>query len=113
MTVALVLAAGITAMLGLKMSADTSSSDAIVKLVLAAVVLGLINATLGRVLKLIALPLNCLTLGLFSLVINAAIFYWVGTMRLGLVVGDFLSAFVGSLFYSGINAILSTIVDDK
>ena len=37
-------------------------------------ILALLNATLGKILKLLTLPLNCLTLGLFSLVINAIIF---------------------------------------
>lgn len=112
MTLALVLAAGLTSMLGLKMSADTSSSTAILRLVLAALALGFLNATVGTVAKLIALPLNCLTLGLVSLFINAGILYWVGTFKLGLVVGDFLSAFVGSLFYSGIATILTTTLTD-
>lgn len=112
MALALVLAAGLTHTLGLSMKADTSSAEAILKLVVASICLGFLNATVGKLAKLIALPLNCLTLGLFSLVINAAIFYWVGTMKLGLVVGDLLSALVGSLFYSGFATILTTTITD-
>ncbi|MCE9557920.1 MAG: phage holin family protein [Armatimonadetes bacterium] len=113
MALALVIAATATKGLGLSFVADTGSAASLLKLVIGAVVLGLLNATLGRVLKFISLPLNCLTLGLFALVINAAIFYWVGTMGFGYKVGDFISAFVGSLFYSAITAILGSLVPDK
>jgi len=48
-------------------------------LFVAVVLLALINATLGKALKLLVLPLNCLTLGLVSVIINALLFWQVGS----------------------------------
>ncbi|MBL1150362.1 MAG: phage holin family protein [Armatimonadetes bacterium] len=54
--------------------------------------LGLVNATVGVVAKLITAPLNCLTFGIAWLVINAALFLWVGQLKIGFFVGDFWAA---------------------
>ena len=76
--------------------------------------LALINATLGALLKLLLVPLNCLTLGLVGLIINAAIFMWVGSMGLGFKVENFLAAFVGSILFSACTGVLQIFVkDDK
>jgi len=88
--------------------------DGVIKLFVGAAVLALLNATLGKLLKLLTIPLNCLTLGLFSLVINAALFYATGTLGLGFKVDGFLPALVGSILMSAINAVLGNLVaDDK
>lgn len=80
----------------------------------AVAVLALINATLGALLKLLLVPLNCLTLGLVGLIINAGLFYWVGSMGLGFKVDNFFAAFVGSILYSACVGVLQIFVkDDK
>ncbi|MBX3113844.1 MAG: phage holin family protein [Fimbriimonadaceae bacterium] len=76
-------------------------------------VLAIVNATLGKLLKLMTLPLNCMTFGLFALVINAALFWAVGSMGLGFKVNGFLAAFVGSLLVSAISAVLGVFVPDE
>lgn len=76
-------------------------------------VLALLNATLGKVLKLLTVPLNCLTLGLFSLVVNAAMLLATGSLGLGFKVDGFVAAFVGSVLLSAVNAVLGTFVGDK
>lgn len=83
--------------IGLSIEADF---DQPLRLFLATAVLGLINATIGNILRFITLPLNCLTFGIAWMIVNALIFWWVGTMNLGYRVGDFLSALVGSILMS-------------
>jgi putative membrane protein len=63
----------------------------------AAVVIGLVNATLGVFLKLVTLPLTILTLGLFLLVINAAMLMLVSRLLRGFTVHGFVPAFWGAL----------------
>ena len=118
MVVALVAAAYLTNLLPFSEAAGFwVDTDAPGKVFLGVAVLGLANATLGNLLKLLTLPLTCLTLGLFSLVINAAILMLVGSLDLGFRVDGFLSAFFGSVFMSIIAAILGSLFkgddDDK
>ncbi len=68
--------------------------------------LGFANHVVRPILVLIAFPLNCLTLGLFRLVINAALFQAVGMLHLGLVVDGFVPALFGSITLSIVSAIL-------
>ncbi|MCE9585239.1 phage holin family protein [Candidatus Nomurabacteria bacterium] len=70
-------------------------------------VLTLINYTVKPIIKIITLPINILTLGLFSLVINGLIFYFLGHIISGFYVADFMSAFYGALIVSVLNWILS------
>lgn len=85
----------------------------VVPLFLAAGALAVLNATLGRLVKLIALPLNCLTLGLFSLVVNAAMLIVVGSLGLGLRVEGFLPALVGSVLISAVGSALGAFFEEK
>ncbi len=64
---------------------------------LVSVVLALINAFIKPVLEFISIPINFLTLGLFSLVINALLFMLAGAITPGFEVEGFLSAILGSL----------------
>ncbi len=63
----------------------------------AAVVIGLVNATLGAFLKLMTLPLSILTLGIFLLVINALMLLLVSNVVKGFHVDGFGPAFMGAL----------------
>ncbi len=65
---------------------------------IAAFVLGLVNALIRPILIILTLPINIITLGLFTLVINAALFYFVSTVVKGFEVRGFWPAFVGALF---------------
>jgi putative membrane protein len=68
-----------------------------VSALIAVVVIGLLNATLGLLLKLITLPLGVLTLGLFFLVINAVILWFASKFVPGFSVTTFTAAFLGAL----------------
>ncbi len=74
--------------------------------------LTLVNALIRPIVRLLTMPLNCLTLGLFGFVINALMFWLVGALDLGLVVRDFVAALFGSLAMSVIGGILNTFVPD-
>jgi putative membrane protein len=63
----------------------------------AAVVIGLLNATVGLVLKIITFPISILTLGLFLLVINAIMIMAASAIVPGLKVDGLLPAFWGAL----------------
>ena len=77
---------------------------------LAAVVIGLVNATLGAVVRLVTTPIRWLTLGLFTLVINAVMF-WVATLVVdGFGVTGPVAALVGSLGYGLLAGVIQSVV---
>ncbi len=65
--------------------------------ILAALVIGLINASLGNILKLLTLPIGCLTLGISSLIINGLMFWLAANLLDGFHVSGFWAAFFGAL----------------
>jgi putative membrane protein len=67
---------------------------------IAALVLGLLNALLRPLLVLLTLPVTVLTLGLFLFVINALMFYFAAELISGMAVAGFGAALIGSLIYS-------------
>lgn len=64
---------------------------------IAALVLGFLNALLRPIIILLTLPVNTLTLGLFTLVINAGIFLLASSIVKGFTVDGFGPAFVGAI----------------
>ena len=79
-------------------------------LVVASLLLGICNAILRPIMVVLALPLLLFTLGLFLLVINAAVLYFVGyLLRPHFYVDNFSSAFWGALIISVITIILNSL----
>jgi putative membrane protein len=76
---------------------------------IAALVLGLVNAIIRPILIILTLPLNILTLGLFTLVINALMVMLTSYLVPGFSVINFWWALLFSLILSLISAILSKI----
>ena len=72
-----------------------------------ALVLGLLNTLIRPLLVLVTLPITILTLGLFTLVINALLFWFVASFVDGFHVAGFWSAFGGALAYSVISSVAS------
>jgi putative membrane protein len=64
---------------------------------IAVIVIGLLNATFGLVLKVITLPLGILTLGIFFLVINAIVLKFATAVVPGFTVNGWTAAFLGAL----------------
>ena len=67
---------------------------------LLAIVIGLINLTIKPILILVTLPVNILTFGLLTLVINAVLLMFAGAIVPGVEIDGFLSALVGSILIS-------------
>ncbi|MGC2476598.1 MAG: phage holin family protein [Candidatus Sulfotelmatobacter sp.] len=81
---------------------------------IAALVIGFINATIGLVLKVITFPLTLVTLGLFWLVINALMLELASALLSpGFQVHGFFAAFVGAIVLSLVNLLLKAIVMPK
>jgi putative membrane protein len=78
--------------------------------VVAAFVLGIVNAILRPILIILTLPIQIVTLGLFTFVINGLLFYWVGHLNLGLVVDGFWPAFWGAIVLGIVSFLLSSLL---
>lgn len=78
-----------------------------------ALVLGLINAVVRPIIILLTLPINILTLGLFTLVINGLLFWFVASFIEGFYIAGFWSAFFGALLFSIVSTLISYLVLEK
>jgi putative membrane protein len=79
-------------------------------LLIASLLLGILNAFVRPILMLIALPLLIFTLGLFTLVINALLLYFVGQLlQPSFQVDSFRYAFLGALIISIISIALNVL----
>lgn len=74
---------------------------------IAALVLGLVNAVIRPILIILTLPATLLTLGLFIFVINALLFWFVAEIVQGFKVTGFGAALLGSILYSVITLVSS------
>src|SRR5271166_2517914 len=79
----------------------------------AALVLGIVNAILRPILIILSLPLEILTLGLFTFVINALLFWLVGRLGIGLTVDGFWPALFGSTVLWLVSWVLSAILTPR
>jgi len=82
-------------------------------LLIAALVIGLLNAFLRPVILLLTLPVTMLTLGLFTLVINGLMFYLAAHLVGGFHVAGFGTAFLAAMIFSLISFLLSLIFGTK
>jgi putative membrane protein len=80
---------------------------------IAALAIGLINATLGLLLKIITFPLTILTLGLFWFVINALMLELASRFVHGFVVRGFIPALIGAVLMSLVSSVLQWIFMPK
>lgn len=79
----------------------------------AALILGILNAFFRPILFVLTLPINVLTLGLFTFVINALLLMMTSGVIGGLVVEGFGSALFGSLIISLVSWLLSSFINDR
>ena len=75
-----------------------------------AAVLEFVNMVIKPIINFLTLPINILTLGLFSIVINGLIFYGLAHVIPGFRVSDVTSAIIGALIVSILNWILEKIL---
>lgn len=77
---------------------------------IAALVLGLVNAIVRPVLVLLTLPVTILTLGLFIFVLNGLLFWMVASWLEGFHVAGFWSGVLGAILFSLVSWLLSALV---
>ena len=78
---------------------------------LAALVIGLLNAVVRPVLVVLTLPVTVLTLGLFLFVINAFVFWAAAAVLDGFGVRGFWAALVGSLIYTALGVVIESALE--
>jgi putative membrane protein len=92
----------------------SSTEDRVITLVLVALIFGVINAVIAPVVKLLSLPFIILTLGLFLLVVNAAMLLftsWVAEQfDLGFHVDGFWTAVIGAIIVTIATWILEAVL---
>ena len=89
-------------------------ADAWWKFLLVAFIFGLVNTFLKPVLRILTLPITLMTLGIFLFVLNALLLLLTGAisdqLNLGLTVGDFFAALLGSIVISLVGFALSRVI---
>ncbi|MBI2247115.1 MAG: phage holin family protein [Armatimonadetes bacterium] len=76
---------------------------------IAALVLGIVNAFIRPIVLLLTLPINLLTLGLFTLIVNTLMLYLVAAVVRSFVITSFWSALIGAVLIAIISTLLSHI----
>ncbi len=79
-------------------------------LVAGAVLLGVFNVSVKPILILFTLPITCLTLGLFTLVVNGFLLWAVGQFITGLSVEGFLSSIMGAVIISVFSTFINRLI---
>ncbi len=109
------IALGATAYL---MSSRMEMSGGFVGLLVVALIFGVVNAFIRPIVKLFSLPITCLTLGLFTLVINAAMLLLTAFLAGSLlsITGGFVdklvTSFIAAIIISIISGVLSWFLPD-
>lgn len=76
----------------------------------AALILGLVNAIIRPILVLLTLPVTLVTLGLFIFVLNGLLFWFVGSFVRGFEVHGFWAGVLGSILFSIVSWLLSALL---
>ncbi|GEN81591.1 phage holin family protein [Actinotalea fermentans] len=101
---------------GLEVVGGDETAQRVLVFLAVALVFGVVNAIVKPVVKLLSLPLYILTLGLFTVVVNAAMLWLVGWLSeqtdYGLRIDNFWTAVVGALIISVASFVMSLVVRD-
>lgn len=118
------MALWLTVLLGQKMGIEglgfkdgDRTTNAVIATVVMVLVLTVVNATIGLLIKFLTTPLNCLTLGLFSFVVNALMFMLaavaVNKLGYGFRVDTFGAGLFGSVVMGLLSAVATALVQDS
>lgn len=91
---------------------DEISYDTNETLFIFAAILGVAHSFVLPILRVITLPLSCLTLGLFAFVLSAAAFYIPGIFLAGIEV-TYLGAIIAALLFAVLNGVLDTVLGGR
>lgn len=75
-----------------------------------AIVLGLLDAFILPILKILSFPLNLVTFGLFSLVLNALLFWLAAALEGHVTVAGFISALIAAVIVSAVNLVIGRLL---
>lgn len=89
---------------------DSIRVDGFYTAMIVAVILGLVNAFIRPLLVILTLPITIVTLGLFILVVNGLLFWFVASFIDGFTVAGFWPAVFGAIAYSVISWLCSTLI---
>jgi len=87
--------------------------DGVAALLFAAITIGVLNAVVRPVILLLTLPLNVLTLGLFTLVVNAGMLWLASKVVIGFTVNGFWSALGGWLLMSFFTFLINLLIGES
>jgi putative membrane protein len=88
-------------------------ADGVFATLVAALVLGILNALVRPFFLLLTLPINLLTLGLFTFVINGLMLELTGSIVRGFTVEGFGSALIGALVLGLVSFLLNVFINDR
>jgi putative membrane protein len=96
----------------------TLEGNGVVAIIITALILGLVNALIRPILKLLSCGLIVVTLGLFTLVINAICLWlasWISVdlFHIGFIVNSWWAALIGSIIISIVSFLLSFLLPDR
>ena len=80
---------------------------------IAVIVIGLVNATLGLLLKILTFPLTLLTLGIFWWIINALMLWFASSFVPGFAIASFGSALLGAIVLALLNVLFHTLLPKR
>jgi len=103
-------------LLGLVDGAVFPSSSALINLLFVAVIFGVVNAVVRPILKTFTFPITCLTLGLFTFVLNALMLlltsFIADQFDLGFIVTGFVTALIGAIVISVASTLVSIVLPE-
>lgn len=79
----------------------------------AAVILGLVNAIIRPILVVLTLPITIVTLGLFLFIVNALTIWLAGSITPGFIVTGFVPALIGSIVLTIVSSVLNFLIGDR
>lgn len=79
---------------------------------IAAVIIGFVNSTLGLILKVLTFPFTIITFGLFLIVINAVMLKMAASISPGFRVSTWTAAFIGAILLSLITSFMHWLLKD-
>lgn len=82
-------------------------------IVLLSLLLGVLNSTVKPILKFLSLPINILTFGLFTLIVNGFVFNLAFSLINGANISSFFTAVIASILFGIINGFIESIFDNK
>lgn len=91
---------------------DGVEIDGVIPLLFAAVTIGILNAVVRPIILLLTLPLNIVTLGLFTLVVNAFMLWMASKVVIGFVVTGFWAALGGWLLMSFFTFLINMLIGE-